>query len=38
MKAHLKQAAITLAVVLAGIYILRRVPVAQGLVDTALNG
>lgn len=38
MKAHIKQAAITVAVVLAGIYILRRVPVTAGIVDTALNG
>lgn len=38
MKAHLKNAAITVATVLVGIYILRRVPVASGLVNTALNG
>lgn len=38
MKAHLKNAAITLATVLVGIYVLRRVPVAANLVDTALNG
>ena len=38
MTAHLKQAAITVAVVLAGIYILRRIPGASGIVDTALNG
>ena len=38
MKAHIKQAAITIAVVLAGIYILRQVPVAGPLVDKALNG
>ena len=38
MTAHLKQAAITIGVVLVGIYILRRVPGASGLVETALNG
>ncbi len=38
MQAHLKQAAITLAVVLVGIYIVRRVPVLGPLADTALNG
>ena len=38
MKAHLKQAAMTIAVVLVGIYVLRRVPVAGELVDKALNG
>lgn len=38
MKAHLKQAAITVGVVLVGIYLLRRVPVTASLVNTALNG
>lgn len=38
MVTHLKHAAITTAIVLAGIYVLRRIPVAQGLVDAALNG
>jgi hypothetical protein len=38
MKAHLKQAAITVGVVLVGIYVLRRVPFTSNLVNTALNG
>lgn len=38
MKAHIKQAAITIAVVLVGIYILRQVPVTNDLVNKALNG
>lgn len=38
MKAHAKAAAITIATVLIGIYVLRRVPVVGGFVDTALNG
>ena len=38
MKAHFKQAAITLAVVLVGIYVVRKLPVVGPLADTALNG
>lgn len=35
---HGKAAVITAAMVLATIYVLRRVPVASGLVNKALNG
>lgn len=38
MKSHLKNAVMTTAIVLASIYVLRRVAVTRGLVDTALNG
>lgn len=38
MKAHAIQIAKTLGVVLVGIYVLRRVPVIGGYVDTAING
>lgn len=38
MVSHIKAAAITTATVLVAIYVLRRIPGAQGLVDTALNG
>ena len=38
MTSHLKNAAITTAIVLVTIYALRRVPVTAGLVKTALNG
>ena len=38
MKAHAVQIAKTLAVVLVGIYVLRRAPVVGPFVDTALNG
>lgn len=38
MQAKIKAAVMTAASVLAVIYILRRVPVAANLVDTALNG
>lgn len=38
MQAHLKSAAMTLGVVLIGIYIMRRVPGLSGIVDTALQG
>lgn len=36
--AHLKNAAITIATVLVGIYVLRQVPFTSDLVDRALNG
>ena len=38
MQAHLKSAAITIAVVLVGVYILRQAPVVGPMVDKALNG
>ena len=38
MKAHLKNAAITTAIVLATIFALRQVAVTRGLVDKALQG
>ena len=38
MKAHLKNALMTTAVVLASIYVLNKVSVTRGLVQTALNG
>lgn len=38
MKAQLKNAAITTAIVLATIYALRQVSVTRGVVDKALNG
>ena len=38
MQTHIKQAAITLAIVLVGIYIVRRVPVIGPMADMALNG
>lgn len=38
MKAQLKNAAITTAIVLATIFVLRKVPVTKGLVDKALAG
>jgi hypothetical protein len=38
MQAHAKNAAITLAIVLVGIYVLRQAPVVGPMVDKALNG
>jgi hypothetical protein len=38
MKEHAKSAAITLAVVLVGIYVLRQVPTVGPLVDKMLMG
>lgn len=38
MTEHIKKGAITLGVVLVGIYIARRIPGLSGIVDTALNG
>lgn len=38
MKAHLKDALMTTAIVLATIWIARRVPVMADVVDAALNG
>lgn len=38
MQAHLKNALITTAIVLATIYALRQVPMAGGVVDKALRG
>lgn len=38
MQAHLKNALITTAIVLATIYCLRRVPMAGEIVNQALNG
>lgn len=38
LTATAKKAAITTALVLAVIYVARRVPVANKIVDTALNG
>lgn len=38
MQAHLKSAAITIAVVLAGIYVLRQMPVVGPMVDKAISG
>lgn len=38
MKTHLKNAAMTTAIVLATIYALRRLAVTRGLVDKALAG
>lgn len=38
MKAHAKAAAITLAVVLVGIFVLRKVPVVGPMVDMAISG
>lgn len=38
MQAHFKQAAMTLAVVIVGIYIARQVPVVGPLVDKAISG
>ena len=38
MQAHLKNALMTTAIVLATIYVLRKVPMASGIVDQALNG
>ena len=38
MQAHAKSAALTLAVVLVGIFVLRQVPVVGPFVDKALNG
>lgn len=38
MQAHLKQAAMTIGVVLVGIYVLRQLPVVGPLVNTALAG
>lgn len=36
--ANLKNAAITVATVLVGIYVLRQIPFTSDLVDRALNG
>lgn len=38
MKGHLKNAAMTTAIVLATIYALRQVSMTRGLVDKALQG
>ncbi len=38
MKAHLKNAIVTTAIVLATIYVLRQVPMTNGFVGKALNG
>ncbi len=38
MQAHLKNAVMTTAIVLATIYVLRRVGVTRGVVDQALAG
>lgn len=38
MQAHLKNALITTAIVLATVYALRRVSFTAGIVDTALQG
>lgn len=38
MKQHAKSAAITLAVVLVGIFVLRQVPVVGPFVDKAISG
>ncbi len=38
MKEHAKSAAITLAVVLVGIYVLRQVPTVGPLVDKMISG
>ena len=38
MTSHLKNALITTAIVLGTIYVLRKVSVTSGLIDTALNG
>jgi hypothetical protein len=38
MKAHLKNALMTTAIVLGTIYVLRRVSVTKSLVDTAIQG
>ena len=38
MQSHVKNALVTTAIVLATIYVLRRVPTVNGLVQTALAG
>lgn len=38
MTSHLKNALITTAIVLATVYVLRKVPMVSGFVDQALNG
>ena len=38
MQSHLKNALITTGIVLATIYVLRKVPMVSGLVDKAING
>lgn len=38
MQAHVKNALMTTALVLATIYVLRRVGVSRGIVDTAISG
>lgn len=38
MEATLKKAAITTVIVLVSIYVLRKIPVTNSLVATALNG
>ena len=38
MTAHLKSAAITVGIVLVGIYVLRKLPVGSTIVDMAFNG
>ena len=38
MQAHLKNALVTTAIVLATIFVLRKVPGAAAIVDQALNG
>ncbi len=38
MQAHLKNALITTAIVLATVYALRKVPMVGGFIDTAIRG
>ena len=38
MQSHLKNALITTAIVLATVYVLRKVPMVNGFVDQALHG
>lgn len=38
MQSHLKNALMTTAIVLATIYVLRKVPMVNGFVSQALNG
>lgn len=38
MQSHIKNALVTTAIVLGTIYVLRRVPAVNGLVQTALAG
>ncbi len=38
MKTHLKNAVMTTAIVLASIYVLRKISFTRGIVDQAMNG